>query len=141
MSPITWYNMELWKLILSQFFHKLKNTVKFYIEFILGIIKRIKLKMSPFCHFCDRKAEVNVMLTYNARLHVILLSAFRNLKSTSWNTHQSYAVYKNDINISFLITKVTKWWHFQFDSFNNSKYKFSVKLHYVCELVEKLRQN
>ena len=43
---------EGYRLILSQFFHKFKNIVKFYKEFILGIIKPIKLKISPFCHFC-----------------------------------------------------------------------------------------
>ena len=114
-----------YRLILSQSFHKLKNIVKFYMEFILCIIERIKLKISQVCHCCDQKREVNVILKYNTRLHVILFSAF------SWKTHQSYAVYQNDINFSCLITKVTNWWNFQFDSFHNTKHKFLVKLHYV----------
>ena len=57
-------NSEIDGLILSQFFHKLKNIAKFYKEFIPDIIERIKLKMSPFCHFCDQKRDVNVILIY-----------------------------------------------------------------------------
>ena len=81
------------------------------------------MKISSFGHICE------------TRLHVILFSAFSNLKSTSWKTHQSYAIYQNDISFSFLITKVTKWWNFEFGSFNNIKYKFFVILHYVCKLL------
>ena len=37
-------------LILCRSFHKLKNIVKFYKEFIFVIIERINMQISTFCH-------------------------------------------------------------------------------------------
>ena len=68
-------------LILSQFFHKLKNIVKFYKEFLLGIIARIKLKISPFCHFYDEKRELNVILIYCKWFMCFSTGAFQIPKS------------------------------------------------------------
>ena len=99
-------------LLLSQFFHKWRNIVKFSREFIFGIVERIKLKISSFCHFCHQKREFDVILTYNKGLHVIAFSGFSNLKSTSCKTHHSHIVHENDIKLFFLMTKVTKWWNF-----------------------------
>ena len=42
-------------LILSQFFHKWRNMVKFSKEFIFGIIERIKIQISTFCHLSSKK--------------------------------------------------------------------------------------
>ena len=47
---------NIWQwLILYQFFHKWRNMVKFYKEFIFGIIER-NLQISIFCHFCHQKS-------------------------------------------------------------------------------------
>ena len=45
-----------------------------------------------------------------------------------WKDSDKISHYKND--------KMLK-----FDTFNNTKYKFLIKLHHVSELMEKLRQN
>ena len=82
--------------------------LKFYKEFIFGIIEPIKIQISPFCHFCGQKREFDVILMDGTRLHVIAFCAFRNLISTSFKTHHSYAVFQNDVKFSFLIKKVTK---------------------------------
>ena len=96
------------RLILCRSFHKLKTMVKFYKEFIFVIIQRINRQISTFCHICDRKREYDVILMYTTGLHVIVFSAFRNLKSTSCKTHHSHTVYQNNIKFSFLMTNMTK---------------------------------
>ena len=50
--------------------------------------------------------------------------AFQIPKSRKCNHVQSYVIHQNNIKFSFLMTKVTKCWNFQFDTFNNTKYKF-----------------
>ena len=125
-------------LILSQLFHKWRNMLKFYKEFIFGTVERINMKISTFCHFCHQKGKVDIILMYNKGLHVIVLSAFMNLKSTSCKTHHLHIVHQNNINFSFLMTKC---WNFHTDTFNSTKYKFLVKLQHVSSLMEELRQN
>ena len=118
-------------LILHQLFHKLKNIVKFYKEFILGIIERIKLKMSPFCHFCDQKRELNVLWYTTYDWCVFQLIKFL----VPENRIICNVVLYIKITLSSLFwSKGIKSWNFQFDSFNNNKYKFLnyvIKLHYV----------
>ena len=38
--------------------------VKFYNEFVLDIVERIKFQISPYSHFGDQKRKVNVSLIY-----------------------------------------------------------------------------
>ena len=109
-------------------FHKWSNMVKCYRQFIFAIIERIKLQISSFCHFCHQKREFDVILMYNTRLHVILFSAFMNLKNASCKTHHARSVHEINIKFVFLMTKATKCWHLHVDTFNNIKYKFLVKL-------------
>ena len=87
---------------------------------------------STFCHFCHQKRQFV--------LYVIIFSAFSNLKIFSCKTHDSHTVHQNNIKFSVVMTKVTKCWNLHFDTFNNIKYKFSVELHHVYSLMEKLRQ-
>ena len=133
-----------WCLFMTNFvsiFHKWRNMVKFYREFIFGIIERINIKISTFCHFCHQKREFDVILMYNARLHVIVFSAFRNLNITSCKTHHSHVVHQSDIKFSFLMIKVIRCWNLHVDTFSNSKYKVLVKLQHVSSLMERLSQN
>ena len=102
------------RLILCRSFHKLKNMVKFYKEFIFVIIEGINMQISTFCHFYAQKKEHDVILMYNTALYVIV---FCNLKSTSCQTHLSHIMYQNNIKFSFLMTN---------DTLNNNKYKFLV---------------
>ena len=111
-------------LILSQFFHKWRNTVKFFKEFIFVIIECINMQITTIYHFCNQKGEFDIILMYNTGLHVIAFSAFRNLKSTSFKTHHTHAVYQNNIKFAFLMTKVTNCWNLHVDTFSNTKYKF-----------------
>ena len=80
----------------------------FYQEFMFVIIERINMQISTFCHFCDRKRQFNVILMYGTGLHRIVFSAFKNLKSMSCKTHDSHALYQNNIKFSLKITKMTK---------------------------------
>ena len=118
-------------LILSQFFHKLKNIVKFYKEFILGIIEPIKLKISPFCHFCDQKREFNVILINDIWLMCFTTGAFQIPKSRKCDHIQSCVIHQNSIRFSFLMTKVTKCWNLHVDTFNNNEYKSIAERNYV----------
>ena len=129
-------NQIKWR-ILSQFFHKWRNIVKFLNEFIFGIIERINMQISTFCHVCHQKTEFDVILMHNTRLHVIVFSAFSNLKNTICKTYHSHIMRQNDIKFCFLMTKVTKCWNLRVNTFNNTEYKFLGKLHYVSSLMEK----
>ena len=92
---------------------KWRNMVKFYKKFIFGIIEPINMQISTFCCFCHQKKEFDVILIYNAWLHVL----FKNLRRTSCKTHHSYTVPQNDIKFFFLMTKVIKCWNYV-DRFN-----------------------
>ena len=115
-------------LILSQSFHKLQNMHNFYQEFIFVTIERINMQISTFYHVCHQKRKFDVILMYNTWFHVIIFSAFRNLKNTSRKTHHSRTVYQNNIKVSFPITKMTKCWNLHVDTFNNNKYQLIVKV-------------
>ena len=61
-------------------FHKWRNIVKFSKEFIFGIIERINMKISNFCHFVIRKQ--NLMLFWCTTqdcmwLHFLLLRIWK----------------------------------------------------------------
>ena len=72
--------------------NKLKTMDNCCKEFIFVIIKRINIQILTFCrrHFYDQKREFDVILMCNAALHVIVFSAFGNLKSASCKTHHSH---------------------------------------------------
>ena len=60
-----------------------------------------------------------------------LTGAFQIAKSRKYNHMQSFVIRQNDSKFSFLMEKVTKYRNSRVDTFNNTKYKFVWKLHYV----------
>ena len=126
-SSLTIDPICIW-LILCQSFHKLKNMVKFYKEFIFVITERINMQISSFCHTCDRKREFDVILIHGLWMMCLTTGAFRIPKSRKDNHIQSCVIHQNDIIFFFLIAKVTKCWNLHVDTFNNNKYKFRVRL-------------
>ena len=128
-------------LILSQSFHKWRNILKFLKEFIFGIIQRINMQISIFCHFCHQKREFDIILMYNMWMICFKTDTIQIPKSKKYNHMLSCVVHQNYIKFCFVMTKVTKYWNFHVDTFNNIKYKFLWKLHHVSSLLEKLRQN
>ena len=87
----------------------------------VDIIEWIKLKISPFCHFCDQKREVNAILIYCIWLMCFQLVLLKFLKAENRITC-NLVIHQNNIKFSFPITKAIKWWNFQLDSFNSTKY-------------------
>ena len=82
--------------------------MKFFKEFIFGIVACIKMKISTFCHFCHQKRELDVILMYSIThdcmwLYFVLLGIW---KAPVVN----YIIHMLCIKItsnSFLMTKVT----------------------------------
>ena len=109
-------------------FHKWRNMLNFYNEFIFVIIECINMQISTFCDFYDQKREHDVFFMNSTRLHVIKNSAIRNVISTICKMHHLHIVHQNNIIFSFLIIKLTKCWNSHVDALNNDKYKFLVKL-------------
>ena len=68
--------IEIHWLILSQFFHKWRNMVTFSKQFIFGIIERMKMQISTFCHFCHQKREFDVILMHSMWIMCFRTGAF-----------------------------------------------------------------
>ena len=110
--------------------------LKFYKEFIFGIIESTNMRISTSCHFDDQKREYDVIFMHSTRLYAIKNSASRIVISTICKMHHYHIVIQNNIIFSFLIIKVTRCWNSHVDRLNNTKYKFLVKLQHVFGKIE-----
>ena len=121
-----------WMINLSEFFHKWRNMVKFYQEFIFGIIERINMRMqiSIFCHFFHHKKEFDVVLIHGIWMMCFINGTFQISSSRKYNYMQHCVIHQNNIKFYFLITKLDKM----------LKFAFWYTLHHVSSLMEKLRQ-
>ena len=102
---------------------------------ILYLLLLNNVKISTFCHFCHWKRELIVILMYNTGFDVMIFSALMNLKNTSCKTHHSHIANQNNIKFCFLMTKLTKCWNLHVDTFNNTKYKFILKLYLFLQVI------
>ena len=106
--------------------------MKFYKEFIFVIIQRINMQISTFYHLCHQKREFDVILIYSMWMVYFTTGAFQVPSSRKYNHTQSRVIHQNDK----MWQNVTKCWNLHVDAFDNNKYKFLVKLHYVFSLMQ-----